>query len=99
MNGNPSEDPATQPKAITTKAGCLWLMLAGLGFIVLMYGSFIFFLTRPSTAENEANELNAIERCWENAGSETRTLPGRQFANDSCKEMEKQFKIKFGHEP
>ncbi len=85
--------------AVRTRHGCLWLLLAGAGFIVLLYGLFIFFLTRPLTGADRAHELEALQRCQVQAEQGGRSMPGQQFTRDSCQEMARQFRIKFGSLP
>jgi hypothetical protein len=78
------------------RSGCLWLMLAGVGFIVLVFAIIIYSITRPSTEAVQANERVAIETCWKRANDESVAPTSRSFAKDSCVEREKQYKIKFG---
>ncbi|WP_437881326.1 hypothetical protein [Pseudomonas sp. LRF_L74] len=81
------------------RGGCLWLILAGLAFIVLVFAIIIYAITRDKTPEVEANEQAAITACWARANDPDVAQTSRAFATDSCKEMEKQFKIKFGRDP
>ncbi|SDE86077.1 hypothetical protein [Phytopseudomonas seleniipraecipitans] len=92
---NQSTDRADTGK----RGGCLWLTLLGLAFIVLVFGIIIYSITREQTADIQANELGAIQTCWDKANDPSATLTSRSFATDSCKEMEKQFRIKYGREP
>ncbi len=80
------------------RGGCLWLTLLGLGFIVLVFGIIIFAITREQTADVQANEQRAIQACWVKANDPSATPTSRAFATDSCKEMEKQFRIKYGQD-
>ncbi|QLF93454.1 hypothetical protein HW090_09690 [Pseudomonas sp. ABC1] len=77
-----------------SRRGCLGLLLIGLAFIVLVYTVIIYIMTKPQDEVTEANERQAIELCWQRAEDTERS-----FTRDSCKEMEKQFKRKFGREP
>lgn len=81
------------------KGGCLWLMLVGIGIIVLVFSVIIYSITRPSTETVQANERAAIASCWKRANDEAAKPTSRSFAKDSCLEMEKQYRIKFGSEP
>ncbi|GGJ82647.1 hypothetical protein [Pseudomonas matsuisoli] len=94
-----SEHPHTANASGGNKGGCLWLMLAGVAFIVLVFAIIIYSITRPSTDSVKANERAAIEACWKRANDETATPTSRSFAKDSCVEREKQYRIKFGDEP
>jgi len=81
------------------RSGCLWLILAGLGFIALVFGVIIYSITREQTPQIEANELAAIQACWKRVEDPALAATTRSFGTDGCKEMEKQFRIKFGREP
>ncbi|MBD9655059.1 MULTISPECIES: hypothetical protein [unclassified Pseudomonas] len=81
------------------RGGCLWLTLLGLAFIVLVFGIIIYAITREQTAEVQANEQRAIQACWVKANDPSATPTSRAFATDSCKEMEKQFRIKYDRDP
>ncbi|TXR39762.1 hypothetical protein FVE88_07480 [Ectopseudomonas mendocina] len=76
------------------RRGCLGLFLAGLAFVVLIFAGLIYIMTRPQDSEIEAGERAAIDACWQSAQATERS-----FTEESCREMEKQFLRKFGHQP
>jgi uncharacterized membrane protein len=94
-----SDSPTTQPVDSGKRSGCLWLILAGLAFIVLVFGIIIYAITRDQNAAVQVNERNAIRACWVKANDATATPTSRAFATESCKEMEKQYRLKFGLGP
>lgn len=99
MNGHSQEQRSAESSDKGNSRGCLGLIVLGLAFIVLVFGIIIYAITREQTADIQANELNAIKACWVKANDPTATPTSRSFATDSCKEMEKQFRIKYNREP
>lgn len=99
MSEDKARNRSTEQSDDGKRGGCLWLTLLGLGFIVLVFGIIIYAITREQTADVQANELGAIQACWDKANDPSATPTSRAFATDSCKEMEKQFRIKYGREP
>ncbi|MEQ4616432.1 MAG: hypothetical protein ABN482_00110 [Corticimicrobacter sp.] len=77
------------------KKGCLWLMLGGLAFMGLVFGIIIYVISRPQTAEVEAQEWQAILVCRQQLSRPDITPQRREFLGASCREMEKQFRFKF----
>ena len=99
MSDDKARNPSTEQLDTGKRGGCLWLTLLGLAFIVLVFGIIIYAITREQTADIQANELSAIQACWIKANDPTAKPTSRAFATDSFKEMEKQFRIKYGREP
>ena len=99
MSDDKTRNSSTEQTDTGNRGGCLWLTLAGLAFGALVFGIIIYVITREQTADIQANELSAIQACWVNANDPTAKPTSRLFATDSCKEMEKQFRIKYGREP
>ena len=99
MSDDKARNRSTEQADTGKRGGCLWLTLLGLAFIALVFGIIIYAITREQTADIQANELAAIQACWVKANDPTAKPTSRSFATDSCKEMEKQFRIKYGREP
>lgn len=99
MSDDQARNQSSEQPDTGGRGGCLWLTLLGLAFIVLVFGIIIYSITREQTADIQANELGAIKACWVKANDPGATPTSRAFATDSCKEMEKQFRIKYGREP
>ena len=99
MSANRQDNLPTEPVDTGKRKGCLWLILLGLAVIALFYAIIIFTITREQTADIQANELNAIKACWNKAKDPSIAATSRAFASDNCKEMEKQFRIKYKREP
>ncbi|TBU96367.1 hypothetical protein [Phytopseudomonas dryadis] len=99
MSGSKRHNDSADQGDNGKRSGCLWLILLGIAFIVLVFGIIIYSITRDQTAEVQANEVRAIQACWVKANDPSATPTSRAFATDSCKEMEKQFRIKYGREP
>ena len=99
MNGHSQEQRSAEPSDKGKSRGCLGLIVLGLAFIALVFGIIIYAITREQTADIQANEQNAIKACWVKANDPAATPTSRSFATDSCKEMEKQFRIKYNREP
>jgi uncharacterized protein YpmS len=99
MRGNERQNLSAEQADDGKRWGCLWLIILGLAFIALFYGVIIYTITREQTAEMQANELSAIRACWVKSKDSSSAATSRAFAADGCREMEKQFRIKYGREP
>lgn len=75
----------------------LLFLLGAMLLVALILGIFVYGISRPQTAAVEAGERHAIDECRRRSEDLTQSSPSRSFQEDSCREMEKQFQVKFQH--
>jgi hypothetical protein len=73
----------------------LLLLLGAMLLVALFLGIFVYGISRPQTAAVKAGERHAIDECRHRSEELTQSSLSRSFQEDSCREMEKQFQLKF----
>lgn len=66
------------------------------GIVLLALASLAYVCTRPQTAQVQAGEARAIERCQQRSRDPARTEIQRRALADACREMRRQYLHKFG---
>lgn len=87
-----SVDPAS---ARDRRPFLAFLLAAGL-FVAAVTAALAYGVSRPRTAASEAQERLAVDRCWPGSRDATQSASSRRFQQDACREMEAQFRSKFG---
>lgn len=75
----------------------LLLLLSAILLVALILGVLVYGISRPQTAAVQAGERRAIDECRRRSEDLAQSSPSRSFQEDSCREMEKQFQLKFQH--
>jgi hypothetical protein len=75
----------------------LLLLLSAILVVAVILGVLVYVISRPQTAAVEAGERHAIDECWRRSEDLAQSSPSRRFQEDSCREMAKQFQLKFQH--
>jgi hypothetical protein len=74
------------------------LLLGAMIVVALLLAAFAYGIMRPKTADVEFGERRAVEQCWQDSKDLAQSRPSRMFQEEACREMEKQFRLKFEHQ-
>jgi hypothetical protein len=83
--------------ARTSRRPFILFLLGALLFIAIVTMALFYGISRPQTAAIETQERGAVEQCWRSSRSLSPSSASRRFQEDACREMQAQFRGKFGH--
>jgi hypothetical protein len=85
-----------QPVSTSRRPFMVFLLGAGL-FVAVVTMALFYGVSRPQTAAIETQERRAVEQCWRSSRPLSPSSASRRFQEDACREMQAQFRDKFGH--